>query len=122
MKALSIRQPWAWLIVNGFKDVENRNWYNIKHRGLTLIHASKTFDMEGYCWVQDYFPLISMPHPNDFDKGGIVGAAKLLSCVNEHSSKWFFGKWGFVFEGAYKLPFMECRGRLGFFEVEYKED
>ena len=26
MKALSIRQPWAWLIVNGYKDVENRTW------------------------------------------------------------------------------------------------
>jgi hypothetical protein len=24
--ALSVRQPWAWLIVNGYKDVENRSW------------------------------------------------------------------------------------------------
>ena len=24
--ALSIRQPWAWLIVNGYKDIENRDW------------------------------------------------------------------------------------------------
>ena len=22
MRALSIRQPWAWLIVNGYKDIE----------------------------------------------------------------------------------------------------
>ncbi|WP_245839042.1 ASCH domain-containing protein [Yersinia kristensenii] len=39
MKALSIRQPWAWLIVNGYKDIENRTW-NTKCRGPVLIHAS----------------------------------------------------------------------------------
>ncbi|AWI90326.1 hypothetical protein C0214_19955 [Methylobacterium sp. DM1] len=26
VKALSIMQPWAWLIVNGHKDIENRDW------------------------------------------------------------------------------------------------
>ena len=26
MKALSIKRPWAWLIVKGVKDVENRTW------------------------------------------------------------------------------------------------
>ena len=31
MKAISIRQPWAWLVVNGHKDVENRTW-RTKHR------------------------------------------------------------------------------------------
>ena len=38
MKALSIKQPWAWLIVNGFKDIENRTW-RTKIRGEFLIHA-----------------------------------------------------------------------------------
>jgi len=26
MKALSIRQPYAWLIIHGYKDIENRTW------------------------------------------------------------------------------------------------
>lgn len=26
MAALSIRQPWAWLVVQGYKDIENRDW------------------------------------------------------------------------------------------------
>ena len=26
MKALSIRQPWAWAIINAGKDIENRQW------------------------------------------------------------------------------------------------
>src|SRR5438045_8559495 len=38
MKALSIRQPWAWLIVNGHKPVENRSW-STKYTGKLLIHA-----------------------------------------------------------------------------------
>jgi hypothetical protein len=37
MKALSIKQPWAWLIVNGHKDIENRDWRSdnpgLKYRG-----------------------------------------------------------------------------------------
>jgi hypothetical protein len=37
MKALSIQQPWAWAIIAGHKDVENRSWYT-HHRGSLLIH------------------------------------------------------------------------------------
>ena len=39
MKALSIRQPWAWLILHGGKDIENRTWAT-KLRGRVLIHAA----------------------------------------------------------------------------------
>lgn len=41
MRAISIIQPWADLIVYGFKDVENRDWYR-EYRGPVLIHASKS--------------------------------------------------------------------------------
>ncbi len=40
MQALSVRQPWAWLIVAGYKDVENRGWAT-KYRGRILIHAGR---------------------------------------------------------------------------------
>ena len=40
MKALSIRQPWAWLIVHGRKDIENRSW-RTKFRGRFLVHAAQ---------------------------------------------------------------------------------
>ena len=39
MKVIVIRQPWAWLIVNGFKDIENRSWAT-RYRGSLLIQAS----------------------------------------------------------------------------------
>jgi len=41
MKIISIRQPWAALIVSGIKDVENRTWPT-RYRGQLLIHASRT--------------------------------------------------------------------------------
>jgi hypothetical protein len=41
IKALSIRQPWAWLIVQGDKDIENRS---TTYRRRVLIHAGKQPD------------------------------------------------------------------------------
>ena len=39
MKAISLLQPWAALVVMGGKKIETRNWAT-KHRGTILIHAS----------------------------------------------------------------------------------
>jgi hypothetical protein len=55
MKALSVRQPWAWLIVNNYKPYENRTW-STKVRGPILIHASNAFDKAGYTWVRANYP------------------------------------------------------------------
>lgn len=41
MYVLSVRQPWAALIMAGLKDIENRTW-TTRHRGLLGIHASQT--------------------------------------------------------------------------------
>ena len=37
--ALSIRQPWAWAIINAGKDIEYRQW-RTSHRGLFCIRAA----------------------------------------------------------------------------------
>src|SRR5690606_36026391 len=44
---LSIRQPWAWLICNGGKDIENRNWRTL-YRGHVFIHAGKGMTRDEY--------------------------------------------------------------------------
>lgn len=41
MKTLSVRQPWASLLVSGLKDIENRTWVS-NYKGRILIHASST--------------------------------------------------------------------------------
>lgn len=117
MKALSIRQPWAWLIANGHKDIENRTWHTNFRREF-LIHASKKVDKHGYKWVQYNFPDIKLPNINGFELGAIVGQAKLAGCVTRSDSKWFEGNFGFLIKDAKPLPPIPCKGRLGFFEVE----
>jgi len=61
MKALSIRQPWAWAIIHAGKDVENRTW-KTKMTGEFLVHASKSFDHEGYKWIRDNKEKLGLVH------------------------------------------------------------
>jgi hypothetical protein len=45
MKALTVKNPWAWAIINGGKDVENRS-RPTKHRGQLYIHAGLAYAAE----------------------------------------------------------------------------
>lgn len=120
MKAISIRQPWAWLIVNGYKDIENRSW-RTKYRGQVLIHASKgltrkEFD-EACMQVVDVIAPIDIPDFDDLERGGIVGVATITDCVEQSESPWFFGEKGFVLSDARPLKFIQMKGKLSFFET-----
>jgi len=120
MKALSIRQPWAWLIVNGHKDIENRSWPT-RVRGPVLIHAAKgmtRFEYEDAQGLAEHLG-ITLPPPDKLERGGIVGRATITGCVEESNSPWFFGRYGFVIVGALALPFDPMPGRLGFFDVPH---
>lgn len=116
MLALSVRQPWAWLIVNGHKDIENRKWTH-SHRGHFLVHAGKTSDWADWLRIEDWYPEIFkvMPSEKEIQKGGIVGVAKLVDVVRTHASEWFNGPYGFVLEDAKPVKFRQCRGQLNFF-------
>lgn len=116
LRCLSVRQPWAWLIVHGHKTVENRDWPTA-HRGDLLIHAGKVFDREGLAGVLEVFPHLRAVLPAQYDLGGIVGRAQLVNCVQHHVSPWFRGPYGFVLHDARPMPFVPVRGQLGFFNV-----
>lgn len=116
LTCLSVRQPWAWLIVNGHKDVENRTWPT-GHRGDLLIHAGQVFDREGLAWVLHRFAHLRAQLPEHYPLGGIVGSCQLLRCVQASESPWFMGPHGFVLWGARPMPFVPLRGRLGFWET-----
>lgn len=119
MKALSIRQPWAWLIVNGYKDIENRVW-NTKFRGKVLIHASLKLDSKAYDDVlKAGYPI---PSKSDIARGGIVGEAILLHVVTESNNPWFHGPYGLVMDRAKILPFVPAKGQLRFFEFDYENE
>lgn len=117
MACLSIRQPWAWLIVNGWKNIENRT-RQTSLRGRFLIHASGGMTRDEYeaCQIFVYgFSDLRLPDPQTLERGGIVGSAMLIDCVDRHSSDWFTGPWGYVLEDAKPRAFVPYAGRLGFF-------
>ncbi len=124
MKALSIRQPWATLIILGCKPVENRTWAT-GHRGATLIHASLGMTLDEYndCLafirsresIAHFADLV--PLPSELERGGIIGQARLVDCVKSHDSPFFTGPFGFVMRDPKVLPFRPWRGQLQFFEV-----
>lgn len=122
MKALSVRQPWAWLIVNGFKDIENRDWY-ISMRGKIWIHAAKACTKREYndaCnFARRIDSRIIIPALEDLPRGGIVGAVVILDCSTKIfvKSPWFTGFYGAILSDAQPCEFRPLKGQLGFFNV-----
>lgn len=81
MKALSLRQPWAWAVVHGGKRIENRTWRPAKPYGQRLvIHAARTWgtrQKEDLAWIQDNMKLIV---PDNLPLGYFVGVATVADC------------------------------------------
>src|SRR2546427_6775937 len=88
LRALSIRQPWAWLVVNGYKDIENRSW-RTNHRGSLLIHASSNrSEFEAIRSEIQKRHRVKIPPEEELNFGGIVGLIEVVDCVKTHPSKW----------------------------------
>jgi hypothetical protein len=125
MKALSIRQPWAWAVVNGYKPVENRTTDFVgRWRGPLLIHAGKQAE-ERESWYAVRALLAesgedpeTLPELAAMPVGGIVGRAELIDVVTFHPSPWFSGPVGLVLAHAKPEKLKLCRGQLGLFEVD----
>jgi hypothetical protein len=131
---LSILQPWAWLIINGYKDVENRTW-RTHRRGPILVHTGKGLDTEAHELLRlGIHPADGLTafgcsdiqraylHALETDqvqRGGIVGVATITDCVTSHPGLWFCGPYGFTLADARPLPFMPLSGARGFFPATY---
>ena len=73
MKVLTIKQPWATLIMQGDKRFEFRSWQT-KYRGELLIHAGKGIDKEAVKRLAKYLP-------ENLPSGKILGKVKLVDCI-----------------------------------------
>ena len=73
MKALTIKQPWATLIMQGYKRFEFRSWQT-KYRGDLLIHAGKGIDKEAIKRLEKYLP-------EELQTGKILGKVTLVDCI-----------------------------------------
>lgn len=147
MKALSIRQPWASLIIKGapifksvdngdgssrvefvglvLKDIENRRWAT-EYRGRIYVHASLRMDdfIETMKWLGEHIGLapyacMLLASTQYSPRGYIVGEVDITDCVISSKSPWFIGEFGFCLANPqpYSMP-RKCKGRLGFFEPE----
>ena len=140
---LSIRQPWAWAIVNGWKPVENRTWHS-SYRGPLLIHAGKREERED---VDDVLALVSKQNGLDIHDlrkryerekalGAIVGRCVMRGCASsfmdaergllefawEHVQQWWCGPHGFLLTDAEPLSApIPMRGRLGIWFVDTED-
>jgi hypothetical protein len=127
--ALSVKQPWAALLVAGRKTVEIRKW-STAIRGQVFIHAARIPDdrPEGWARVtEDLRPLAEM-------EGGLIGTAELAACIRYRSASGFAADaakhlndpswfeppqmYGFVFRSGVVIPFVPCKGNVRFFTVE----
>jgi hypothetical protein len=129
LHALSIKQPWAALVVGGRKTIEVRRWPTAR-RGRILIHAARVPDErdEGWKRVPAHLePLARL-------KGGIIGAVELTECrryadlaaflgdqeMHHNEAAWFEPPvlYGFVFARPVILPYQKFPGWFRFFQVE----
>ena len=125
MKALSLRQPWADLVVQGKKMLELRSW-SVKYRGPLAIHASTNVDREA-CVAHGI-------DPEHVTAGAIVGVVDIVNIVeldaaafmqrrNEHLADAFarFNTsplYGWQLANARVLPHPRVvHGRMGLFTV-----
>jgi ASCH domain len=135
MVALSLRQPWCYAVLSLGKRVENRRW-STDFRGDFLIHASKGMTHAEYYGCLETCTRVlgadairTFPPLKSLERGGIVGAAKLVGvippctectperpCGKNHG--WHFpDQHGFLLENVRPSPrFIPCKGMLGFFK------
>lgn len=95
MKAITVKQPWASLIVHGVKDIENRTRAcPKKYIGKrVLIHASARPDDEPYAIFNDEQASAIDDTIMDVcgyykQVGSIIGSVQIVDCVVNHSSVW----------------------------------
>lgn len=131
LKALSLRQPWAWLVIHGGKDIENRRW-NTRFRGPILLHASKGMTQDEYLDAAMFALEVTgsgqLPPFSELERGGVVGATTITGILPPHDDlirlmgkpvPWHMpAQFGFVLGPRVGLPFRALKGELGFFNVE----
>jgi ASCH domain len=130
--ALSLKQPWAALLVGAVKTIEVRRWPTAR-RGRILIHAARIPDNRPQAWSHVPPELESLAG----QLGGILGSAELHSCGAYRSLEDFVADrdhhlndpdwyeppvlYGFRFRGAEVLPFHPYSGWMRFFPVDWDE-
>jgi hypothetical protein len=116
MKALSVRQPWAWAIVHGIKTVENRS-RPTRHRGPLVIHASRS----RRSLAGDYSDLLpGLPPVEELAFGALVGVVEVVDCVpvtEVEGDPFAVGPWCWLLRQARGIRPVPFKGQVALFDV-----
>lgn len=108
---MTVKQPWAGLIIRGDKTVENRS-RKTNIRGRIAIHAGRSIDRGGI----DFCAANSIPLP-DMRTGEIIGTVEIIDSVTHSDSIFFRGPHGYLLANPASCAPIPIRGMLGFFDV-----
>lgn len=118
MRVLTVRQPWASLLIAGVKDIENRTW-TASYRGWLWIHSAQRRD-ETPALVELVGRGIAERIPYLDVRGSIIGAVHVDNVVTGHVSEWAIdGQYHFVVSQARVAPSpVPARGHLNLWTPE----
>lgn len=125
-KVLTVKQPYASLLVGGVKDVENRS-RRTNYRGTVLIHAgARMHDVVSFLRKRQEFTveeMAVMTQANEVEEhvlfGCIVGSVEIVDCIKDSTSPWAErGQWHWVCHNAkvFDHPIRNVKGRLGLWD------
>lgn len=128
MKVLTIREPWASLIIEGYKEYEFRSW-KTNYRGKILIHAGLNIEKDNLVKFKDY--------DINIQKGKIIGEAMLTDCIKVtedfqkellKKDKIVYGQSDHASDYAWKLENVikyeepiSVKGKLGLWNYEFEK-
>jgi hypothetical protein len=107
MRALTIKQPWASLIMAGIKDVESRTWVTA-YRGPLVIHAGASYDPKGATYGRE------------LPQSALLGIVDLVAIEANHPSQWAYRghqHWVLADPRPFAAP-IPCKGSLGLWRVK----
>lgn len=132
IKALTLIEPWATLIVKAGKNPENRRWPT-RERGWFLLHTAQQMTEDDHAGAVTFARAAGYEGPipayAEVQRGVILGAAKLTGCVHYDEQKrkgmdlrWSMpAQYGFFMSDVIALPLVKARGTLNFWQVRQPE-
>lgn len=113
MRALTLRQPWAWAVFHAGKNIENRSWRPSSLPETIAIHAGLGLDD-----LENLPSGVRRPRRDQLLHGLILGVVDIVRVVEASRSRWFHGPLGWVIENPRILTTpVECTGALGLWTV-----